>query len=150
MRSVPVILVGFLGLALSCGLIPLIQRFSRSTSRRQFHQTHETPISRFGGLAIACASLIVGLIAIAIAPAEMGRAALSERCIILGSSLAMFLLGFADDWRALGAKRKLLGQILIASVVYVLGTSTDSHLSITTFRNPFTLVDYSLGLWSYL
>jgi UDP-GlcNAc:undecaprenyl-phosphate GlcNAc-1-phosphate transferase len=62
----------------------------------------------------------------------------------------MFLLGFWDDVKPLGARRKLLGQILIASAVYLAGMYDDLPLNIGTFRNPFTGTDYSLGAWGYL
>ena len=45
--------------------------------------------------------------------------------ILLGSSL-MFLLGLIDDVYGLGAKFKLLIQVSIATIVYLLGVRIDS------------------------
>ena len=59
--------------------------------------------------------------------------------ILLGSSL-MFLLGLIDDVYGLGAKFKLLIQVSIATIVYLLGVRIDSV--------PF-FGGIDLGFWSY-
>ena len=63
-----------------------------------------------------------------------------SRVVILITTLAMFALGFTDDLRPLGAKRKLLVQIAIASTAYFFG------IQISTFKNPFNHQIYELGL----
>ena len=56
----------------------------------------------------------------------------------------MFGLGFWDDLKPLGAKRKLLGQILIATATYALG------VGIEQFRIPFTGEIIDLHGWGAL
>jgi UDP-GlcNAc:undecaprenyl-phosphate GlcNAc-1-phosphate transferase len=68
----------------------------------------------------------------------------TNRWLITIASLAMFALGFADDLRPLGAKRKLAGQVLIATAVYFGG------IHITQFQNPLTGTYYSLGVGAWL
>jgi UDP-GlcNAc:undecaprenyl-phosphate GlcNAc-1-phosphate transferase len=63
------------------------------------------------------------------------------RPVLLLGSLAMFALGFRDDFKPLGAKRKLLGQVLIALAVAAFG------ISIQHFKIPFTSTILDLGGW---
>lgn len=67
----------------------------------------------------------------------------AERGLLLAAALAMFGLGLWDDLFALGARRKLLGQVLIASVTYFCG------IGIVHFRIPFTEHVMDLGLWAW-
>ncbi len=62
--------------------------------------------------------------------------------ILLCNSL-IFLIGFIDDLRPLGARVKLLGQIGAASILY----SFDVSIDILT--NPFGDAQISLGWWSF-
>jgi len=55
----------------------------------------------------------------------------------------MFGLGLWDDFCPLGAKRKLAGQLLIASAAYFLG------IGIHKFQMPFLHQIIDLGLWSW-
>jgi UDP-N-acetylmuramyl pentapeptide phosphotransferase/UDP-N-acetylglucosamine-1-phosphate transferase len=57
------------------------------------------------------------------------------------SCLAMFGLGFIDDLKPLGARKKLLGQIVIAAAVCHFG------VGIQTFKIPFTGHIIPLGSW---
>lgn len=59
---------------------------------------------------------------------------------ILMGATASFLLGLVDDFKPLGAKIKLLAQIIIAMVVYECG------VSIENFSIPFTDTVLDLGL----
>jgi len=63
--------------------------------------------------------------------------------ILLGSSL-MFLLGLIDDVYNLNAKFKLLNQVLITTVVFLLGVKVD----MTAFSTHFAL-GVDLGFLSY-
>jgi UDP-GlcNAc:undecaprenyl-phosphate/decaprenyl-phosphate GlcNAc-1-phosphate transferase len=141
MSGFSVMQMGLIGLTTSWLLIPLIQRFRASADRRQLHHTHQAPISRFGGLAVAVAFVIMAAVAFVFYPVNPEQT--HERWVIVVSSLAVFLIGFWDDIRPLGAKRKLLGQILIASAVYLGG------IHIGTIKNPMTGVTYVLGASSY-
>ena len=91
------------------------------------------------GLALAAAFVGVELFIIAFFPAH--RARIPGRAVVVISSLAMFGLGFWDDLRPLGAKRKLLGQILIALVVCAFG------IGIQKFKIPFTETIIDLHGW---
>lgn len=77
-------------------------------------------IPRIGGLPIILASLAGLAISTWIEPKPMAGWA-----PLLVGSVLMFGLGFWDDLSALGARKKLLGQILIASLVYWMGLSID-------------------------
>jgi len=142
----PIIICGLLGMGVVLLLVPLILRAVGSANLFQrgqdFHHTHQTPIPRVGGLALAAAFVGVEIFIAVMWPAE--RAKTPERPVVLISSLAMFALGFWDDLRPLGAKRKLFGQILIALVVCGFG------IGIQRFRIPFTETAVSLGGWGVL
>lgn len=84
---------------------------------------HKEPISRLGGVPVVIA-LSLGLAAILITKNYYHLPFSNWRPVMLGS-LLMFALGLVDDLRPLGAKVKLLGQIIIATIVYKLGLSID-------------------------
>ncbi|MGB8353510.1 MAG: MraY family glycosyltransferase [Chthoniobacteraceae bacterium] len=101
---------------------------------------HTEPISRIGGIPIMVA-LSFGLVGILLAK---GNLVLNWRPVFVGSVL-IFGLGFWDDLANLGAKKKLAGQILIASLVHMLG------LSIDRVTYPGGAWSVELGAtWSYL
>lgn len=97
---------------------------------------HTKPISRIGGVAIWGSTMLTFLCLVLMSYYPYGKL-LSG--ILLGGSL-MFLLGLVDDVYGLGAKFKLLMQLSIATVVYLLGVQIDSI--------PFFGI-MDLGLWSY-
>lgn len=133
------------GLGIALALIPWLRRggLERRYGRRgwDFHQTHEHPVSRLGGLALATAFGVVALGGHWLGTAT-GRPA-GELALMVGGALAMFLVGFWDDLRPLGARRKLLFQILIATAVYAGG------LRIEVVTNPFAAGPVHLGFWSW-
>jgi UDP-GlcNAc:undecaprenyl-phosphate GlcNAc-1-phosphate transferase len=135
-----------LGFVTTQVLIPILRRRTPAASlvngARTFHHTHKTPISRFGGVALAAAFVLVSLVGFIWFPVDAART--RTRVVIVVSSLAMFLLGFWDDVRPLGARRKLLGQVLIATAVCFGG------VQIETFQNPITHRLYELGGWGWL
>lgn len=122
-----------LGLAISGGLIPFLrkQKIEARWSRRghQFHQTHHHPISRLGGVAIGAAFLVTAITVFILAPRHDDRTA--QQLVIVLGALAMLAMGLWDDLKPLGAKKKLLFQILIAAAVYGLG------IRIERLSNPF-------------
>jgi len=143
MNSLQIIVFAGLGAGLSWALIPLIQKFSerRGThgQTRQFHQTHQAPISRLGGVALAVVFALIATLLLVFFPMEPGRA---KACFVMvGGALAMFGVGFWDDLRSLGAKRKLALQIVIAWSVYFFG------IRVEQFTNPLTGSAVSLGPW---
>src|SRR5712691_1845905 len=88
------------GLFVVLGSVPLIRRHFQGfdSAARSFHHTHRTPISRFGGLALAASFVLVASIAL-ITSSLPGRETTSLALIF--SVLAMFLLGLLDDIRQL-------------------------------------------------
>ncbi|HOX57641.1 MAG TPA: MraY family glycosyltransferase [Candidatus Paceibacterota bacterium] len=133
---------GLLGLAIVLVVIPLILRaaHTRNLFRRRYdlHHTHQKPIPRVGGLALAAALIGVTTVVVVFWPEHKGHA---DWLTVLATSLAMFGIGFWDDLKPLGARRKLAGQILIALSVCALG------IGITHLKIPFTERVIPLGGW---
>jgi UDP-GlcNAc:undecaprenyl-phosphate/decaprenyl-phosphate GlcNAc-1-phosphate transferase len=118
-------------------------RVRRLFQRRQDpHHTYRQPVPRMGGLALAIAFIGIELFIVIVFPEQ--RAKTPGRLVVLLSSLAMFALGFWDDLKPLGAKRKLLGQIAIALTVCGFG------IVIQKFKIPFTSTILDLGGWGVL
>ena len=141
--SFPACLLGFV---ISVLLIPVILRYSRGARswRRSpdLHHTHKGPIPRLGGLALVAAFLGTEAFIAICNPEE--RTQTPARNAIVLTALAMFGLGFWDDLKGIGARKKLLGQLLIATVVCACGL-TISHLSV-----PFTGAKVALHGWGIL
>ena len=123
MKLLPMLLCGGLGLAVSLAVIPVILKLSQAWGlahgMRDAHHTHRVPVPRLGGAAVMAAFLAVELVALVFYPVPAEQAN-DQLAIILGS-VAIFALGFWDDLQPVGAKRKLLLQILVASLVYAMG-----------------------------
>jgi len=99
---------------------------------------HKAPISRLGGIAIWLSTMLTFLFLVLLSYYPYGSL-LSG--ILLGGSL-MFLLGLIDDIYNLDAKFKLIIQLSIATIVYLLGVKID------TLFNPFGSA-INLGIFSY-
>lgn len=143
LSSAPAFLAAFIAL-IAFGavllLVPVILRLAPVLGRRtekEFHQTHKHPVPRFGGLALACVFIVVAPFSLYLLSSD--REAFQPRLTVLLASLAMFALGFWDDLSPLGARKKLLGQILIACAAYFNG------LEIGQLREPFSGTIYHLG-----
>jgi UDP-GlcNAc:undecaprenyl-phosphate GlcNAc-1-phosphate transferase len=136
------LIAGLVGLLVSLGLISLILRASRLSGfglrESEGHHTHEIPVPRLGGLALAGALVVVMVVGTFLEPDFLQK---NQRWLIISSSLLMFGLGLWDDLFTLGAKRKLLGQIGIASIAYFCG------IAIEHFKIPFTGHIVDLGWW---
>jgi UDP-GlcNAc:undecaprenyl-phosphate GlcNAc-1-phosphate transferase len=130
-----------LGLTTTLVVIPVLLRFGSKVEERpaECHHTNRAPVPRWGGLALVAAFGLVELFVAWVAPDH--RARTPGRNVVLLSSLAMFGLGFWDDLRPLGAKRKLLAQVLIAALVCCCGL--EIHISAVPFGTRFL----ELGLW---
>lgn len=83
---------------------------------------HTKPISRIGGVAIWTSTMLTFLCLVLMSYYPYGKLMSG---ILLGGSL-MFLLGLIDDVYGLGAKFKLLIQVSIATIVYLLGVQINS------------------------
>jgi UDP-N-acetylmuramyl pentapeptide phosphotransferase/UDP-N-acetylglucosamine-1-phosphate transferase len=106
---------------------------------KQFHQTHKLPVPRFGGLAFSRRVRVIAPIAIVFSASREG---IGLSLSLVFTSLAMFGLGFWDDISPLGAKKKLLGQI-----VHRHPSRSTADSKIETFKNPFSGEIYALGPW---
>ena len=142
-----IISCGLLGMGIVLLVVPLVLKAIQGDEpvparAQDLHHTHQTPIPRLGGLALAAAFIGVEVFIAAVCPEQ--RAKVPGRPVVLISSLAMFGLGFWDDLKPLGAKRKLLGQILIAAAVCALG------IGIQRFKIPFAGTIIDLGGWGVL
>jgi UDP-GlcNAc:undecaprenyl-phosphate GlcNAc-1-phosphate transferase len=146
MSVFPVVFFAALGFACCWTLVPVLRRVSLRQARGMrcgdFHHTHKTPVSRFGGMALVCSFLcLAATIALLAQPLGTG---LQVRMVMIVGSLAMFALGFCDDLHPLGAKLKLAGQLAIAAGVYFAGIQID------VFKNPFNGAEYTLGVIGFM
>ena len=106
----------------------------------QHHHTHTGVIPRVGGLGIMMGFALTYLLCFIYLDARDNKS-LIHYGIFVGAA-ASFLLGFIDDFRPLGAKVKLLSQIIIGVIVHQCG------LSIDRVAIPFTDVVIQLGFFS--
>jgi UDP-GlcNAc:undecaprenyl-phosphate GlcNAc-1-phosphate transferase len=93
-------------------------------------------------VAIVAAYLVVVFVAAAFSAFEPLKA--PHRWGVIVGSLAMFGLGLRDDFKPLGAKFKLVAQILIAAAVYFSGVQVE------VFKNPFTGATYQMGALGFV
>lgn len=123
-------------------IVPFVIEYSKKQGlidKPNERKIHKKPISRLGGVAIWSSTMLTFLFLVFLSYYPYGSL-LSG--ILLGSSL-MFFLGLIDDVYTLGAKFKLLVQVAIATLVYLLGVKIDSVI------NPFGGV-ILLGHFSYI
>src|SRR4051812_17145652 len=110
MRSFELLGYGLAGMAVVMLTISFILKTLASGRffRRQsdFHHGGSNSIPRFGGLALALAFIAIQTIIALVHPDTTEQT--KDQLIIFFSSLAMFALGFWDDLKPLGAKKKLL------------------------------------------
>ncbi|MCX6922294.1 MAG: MraY family glycosyltransferase [Verrucomicrobia bacterium] len=139
----PLIACTVVGMGITVLLIPLVLKAARARKLGQrgndLHHAHMVPVPRLGGLALAVAFIGLEVFASLVFP-EL-RSQIPHRPVVILSSLAMFALGFWDDLKPLGAKRKLAGQILIAIAV------SFSGIGIERLTIPFTATPLELGGW---
>lgn len=117
------------------GLIHLIIRYcSRNRGAVRDGDFHHGPVGetvpRFGGVALAGAFIAVVLVHGW--SHEWQCASQNSVVAIIVTSLAMFAVGFWDDIKPLGARKKLLLQIIVALGAFALG------LQVNSLKNPFT------------
>lgn len=98
---------------------------------------HEKPVPRVGGAPIFMALMLGTLVLVLI-----GRLSVQGLLPILLCCSLIFAVGFVDDLKPLGARVKLVGQVLVALLLYGLG------LSIDVLSNPFGEGGLVLGWWS--
>lgn len=135
------ILGAFISYIIGVFIVPLVIEFSQREGLVDMpneRKIHKFPISRLGGVAIWASAMLTFLFLVLLSYYPYGSL-LSG--ILLGGSL-MFLLGLVDDVYNLNAKFKLVIQLSIATIVYLLGVQID------TIFNPFGETIH-LGLLSY-
>ena len=136
------ILGAFISYLLGVFIVPFVIEFSQKEGLVDLpneRKIHKFPISRLGGIAIWLSAMLTFLVLVLLSYYPYGSL-LSG--ILLGGSL-MFLLGLIDDVYNLNAKFKLVIQLSIATIVYLLGVQID------TIFNPFGGGTLQLGLFSY-
>ena len=106
----------------------------------QHHHTHTGVIPRVGGLGMVMGFALTYLLCF-IYLDDQDNKSLIHYGIFVGAA-ASFSLGFIDDFYPLGAKVKLLAQIIIGVIVYHCG------LSIERVAIPFTDVVLQFGFFS--
>src|SRR5689334_14709453 len=86
---------GSIGFVVVLMLVPaIIRRFATAhPARRELHQTHKLPVSRFGGLALVTAFVLATIGSFFVDQPQPG----GQRIVLGVTSLLMFALGFWDD-----------------------------------------------------
>lgn len=131
------LLFGGFGAVISLLVISFVLRYPELVGHRsQFHHGQKVEKSRLGGVGIAAAFVVLSIAAAAFF--QFPSAEKHTGSVVICSSLAMFLLGFWDDIKPLGAKVKLLAQVVIALFAWSGG------IQISTFKNPYTNDVYQL------
>ena len=136
------IIGAFVSYLLGVFIVPFVIEFSQKEGLVDIpneRKIHKNPISRLGGIAIWLSTILTFLCLVLLSYYPYGSL-LSG--ILLGGSL-MFLLGLIDDVYNLDAKFKLVIQLSIATIVYLLGVKID------TIFNPFGSTPFQLGIFSY-
>ncbi len=126
-------------------ILPFVIDFSKKeglVDTPNERKIHKIPISRLGGIAIWLSTMATFLFLVILSYYPYGSL-LSG--ILLGGTL-MFLLGLVDDIYNLPAKFKLVIQILVATLVYLLGVKIDIvpngviPFSLESFSYPITVL----------
>ena len=148
----------FLMTAISCtALTPLVIRYA--TRRDLLDQpggdkSHEAAVPYLGGTAIIVTFVTAVLVVSAVWPPSGGR---NELLTVLGLATVVSLVGFLDDLRPVSPLWRLIAEVVVAVVVWSLGTgvsvtgieSIDLALTILWFvgiTNAFNLLDNMDGL----
>jgi len=139
------LLIGLLGMGIVFLIVPIVLRHSHNAKGQNrsidLHHTHQVRVPRLGGIALAGAFTVIELVITFFFPEQSSP---HDRLVLVGTSLAMFGLGLWDDLRPLGAKRKLLVQVIIASMVCCFG------IGIMSFKIPFSGHIIELQGWGVL
>ena len=133
------------GMAMVFLVVPLILNFYHAgylvRRSQELHHDQLGSVPRLGGIALVAAFGVLELIITWFFP---GQSSPHDRLVLVSASLGMFGLGMWDDLKPLGAKRKLLVQVLIASCVCFFG------IGIMSFKIPFSGQTVHLGNWGFV
>jgi len=105
----------------------------------QHHHTHTGVIPRIGGVGIAMGFAVTYLLCFYFFDQQDNRSLVHYS--VFAGGVAAFLLGFIDDIKPLGARVKLLAQIIIALFAHHAG------LKIETLNIPLTEITLQLGFF---
>jgi len=94
------------------------------SSEPQHHHTHTGVIPRIGGVGIITGFAIIYLLCFLFLDETDNKSLIHYA--VFGGGFAAFLLGFVDDFFPLGAKVKLLAQIVIAMAAHECGLSIET------------------------
>ena len=108
-------------------------------------KVHKNPTPRLGGLAIYLSFIPSYIMLFYFQPSPFAAGSFGEhKAIMLGISLTFVLLvGIWDDIKSLTPGKKLLGQIMAATIIYMAG------FRITFITHPFNLHAVNIGLLEY-
>lgn len=124
-------------------VIYIALRFGLGVSRGeviQHHHTHTGVVPRIGGVGIIVGFAATYLLCFFYLDDRDGKTLIHYS--VFAGAVAAFLLGFVDDFSPLGAKVKLLAQIIIALLAHHAG------LEVQQFTIPFIDVVVHLGVFS--
>lgn len=120
-----IFLAFLLSLATALALTPLARVLGRRLGALDIpdaRKVHSTPTPRTGGLAIfAAAALTVVVVQMPEGALAARGDATTQLAYLLAGGLLCFAVGLVDDFRGLGARLKLLFQILAASIAFAGG-----------------------------
>lgn len=133
---------GGVGVSVIALILQMRKRVDLPRRDSEMHHSGGVQKSRLGGVALAAAFVSVVLLFTVLNGGSIEAA--SQQWAMVVASLAMFGLGLWDDLFVLGAKRKLVGQLAIATGAYWMG------ITINKFQIPFTGHVINLGFWSWL
>jgi UDP-GlcNAc:undecaprenyl-phosphate/decaprenyl-phosphate GlcNAc-1-phosphate transferase len=112
-----------LGAFASCVLTPLVRHLASKYGivdcPKRARKVHEESVPRLGGAAVLGSFLITMLVGGLLVP-ELSSALWSETgsgVVILFGAVAIFVIGFLDDFNRLSAKTRLLTEFVVAAVV---------------------------------
>ncbi|MFP4674459.1 MAG: MraY family glycosyltransferase [Opitutales bacterium] len=106
----------------------------------QAHHTHAGTVPPIGGVGLMAALTVIFLLCVFFFEPPVDGGPTLGIAVFLGAAAA-FLLGLIDDFKPLGAKMKLLAQIIIALLAYYGGLAIDEVVV------PFTANSMELGIF---
>ena len=120
----------------------VIARSRKRELRRDkcFHQTHSGDVPRFGGVGIALAYYVGATALVGFQP---NLASWNSYLTLVIGPLLMFGVGYWDDVRALGARVKLMLQVVVAAFIAYQG------LEVEVVTNPMFGGAMHLGPWGF-
>lgn len=135
-------------LMLSLAITPIVIWYAKQIGaydQPNERKVHKYPIPRLGGIAIYCSFFLSLVLSLYLDPAHHAFSGMTPKTgVMLVISLTLvLLLGIWDDLHPLTPGKKLLGQILAGTIVYLAG------FRISGITHPFSHDLLNLGLLDY-